>query len=148
VSHYTYRAVPPKPDTASAGNGFTCGPPTTSPITRALTSTTPRPLSALTFTAILEADDWLKGASVVGAAGDAPTLRVCSESARAKSLQRAKRLSGSLARAASTGSSAASSGRVSASAGGAVLSWRLMTTAGLEWGNSGVPARTGQQRSA
>jgi hypothetical protein len=22
VSHYTYRAAPPKPDTASAGNGF------------------------------------------------------------------------------------------------------------------------------
>ena len=65
----------------------------------------------------------ITGAGVVGAAGiDAAVPEACAARARAKSLQLANRSFGSFASpAASTGSSAASSGRLSARVGGSVL---------------------------
>ena len=82
------------------------------------------------------------GAGVVGAAvADLPVGLICSLSASAKSEQRLNRFSGCLARAAAkTGSNPARSGLVSAKAGASVLRWRLMTTAGFELENKGVPA--------
>jgi len=90
---------------------------------------------------LVEAVGRLMGAGVVGAVGvGAPPVAICSASPRAKSPQRAKRSAGSLASAtASTGSGAASSDRVSDKAGGGVLRWRPMTTAGLECGNRAAP---------
>ena len=84
---------------------------------------------------------WFDRRWVVGAAGaGVADVAACSVKACAKSLQRGNRSLGFLARAAATtGSNAASSDRVSASAGGSVLRWRLMTTAGLECVNKGVP---------
>jgi hypothetical protein len=78
------------------------------------------------------------GAGLVGAAWvGAPAESICSFRACAKSAQRWYRSSGRLARPmASTGSSLARLGRLSASAGGGTLRWWLMTTAGFEFGNN------------
>jgi hypothetical protein len=84
-----------------------------------------------------------------GVVGAAATRRLCgaavSVKARAKSAQHTKRSSGFLANAAArTGSSEVSSGRMSARAGTGALRWRLMTTAGLEFGYGDGTARSGQ----
>ena len=82
------------------------------------------------------------GADSVGATAETPedSERFWSASARAKSVQRGNRSFGSFANAtARTGSRAASSGRVSASTGGAALRCWLITTAGLECGNNCEP---------
>ena len=86
-------------------------------------------------------DPGRSGAGLVAATGDGdPYSYDGSARARVKSEHRGKRSSGSFASAlAKTGSRAASSGRVSAKAGGGELRWRLMTTAGLECGKSCDP---------
>jgi hypothetical protein len=83
------------------------------------------------------------GAGVVGATvGPSPCGTAVSVNACAKSMHRGKRSAGFLASAAaSTGSSLASSARLAAREGGGTLRWRLMTTAGLECGNSCDPVR-------
>jgi hypothetical protein len=77
------------------------------------------------------------GAGLVGAAWvGASAESICSSRAWAKSEQRLNRSSARLARpTARTGSNAVNSDRLSANAGGGTLRWRLMTTAGLEFGN-------------
>lgn len=93
------------------------------------------------------AEETAVGVEVVGAEDvGAPCESTCSFSARANSEHRLNRASGRLVRPiASTGSSLARSGRLSASLGGATLRWWLMTTAGLELGTVGNRLEGGTQ---
>src|ERR1700730_47482 len=82
------------------------------------------------------------GADAVGADAAWASADVAAFNARAKSAQHAYRSAGSLASArASTGSSAASAGRFAVNEGGSAFRWRLITTAGLDCGNSCSPVR-------